>query len=164
MNKDLEYFFNASIKSIRIRARIVFWQEYAVSVMAEYENEFIDRAKRHADRHKRSHLQHERNWYPLLTTYLAFLFSGFKNTKCYINKTAQLIRSVSIQDLFHQINKTLCGNRSFYFVRDDAGGYCKIDIDRLEYQAWNLFLFKLVKGKNQGNANPIFHKLIYIRR
>jgi len=45
MQKDLDYFFDATSKAANAGGKIVFWQEYAVSVMEENEKEFIDRAK-----------------------------------------------------------------------------------------------------------------------
>jgi len=45
MQKDLDYFFDATSKAAHAGAQIVFWQEYAVSVMEENEKEFIDRAR-----------------------------------------------------------------------------------------------------------------------
>jgi len=45
MQKDLDYFFDATSKAAYAGAQIVFWQEYAVSVMEENEKEFIDRAR-----------------------------------------------------------------------------------------------------------------------
>lgn len=46
MQKDLNYLFDATKSSAQAGAKIVFWQEYAVSVMEENEQEFIERAKK----------------------------------------------------------------------------------------------------------------------
>ena len=46
MQNDLNYLFETTRSSAHAGARIVFWQEYAVSVMEENEQEFVDRAKR----------------------------------------------------------------------------------------------------------------------
>jgi len=46
MDKDLEYFIDASVRSARAGARIVLWQEYSVAVTEEHEGEFVDRATR----------------------------------------------------------------------------------------------------------------------
>jgi apolipoprotein N-acyltransferase len=46
MQKDLNYLFDATKSSAHAGAKIVFWQEYAVSVMEENEQEFIERAKK----------------------------------------------------------------------------------------------------------------------
>ncbi len=46
MQEDLDYFFNETINSVKAGAEIVFWQEYAVSVMEENEQEFIQRAEK----------------------------------------------------------------------------------------------------------------------
>ncbi len=46
MQKDLDHFFGATKSSAHVGAQIVFWQEYAVSVMEENEKEFIGRAKK----------------------------------------------------------------------------------------------------------------------
>jgi len=45
MRKDLDYLFDATRRSAHSGAQIVMWQEYAVSVMEENEQEFIDSAK-----------------------------------------------------------------------------------------------------------------------
>jgi len=45
MQQDLGYLFTATRDAARNDAEIVFWQEYAVSVMEENEQELIDRAK-----------------------------------------------------------------------------------------------------------------------
>jgi apolipoprotein N-acyltransferase len=44
MQEELDNFFNATMSSAQAGAQIVFWQEYAVSVIEEKEEEFIDRA------------------------------------------------------------------------------------------------------------------------
>ena len=43
---DLDYLFDATRSSAQAGAKIVIWQEYAVSVMEENEQEFLKRAKR----------------------------------------------------------------------------------------------------------------------
>ena len=49
MQQDLNYLFSATKSSAHAGAHIVIWQEYAVSVMEENEQEFIDRAKKLAE-------------------------------------------------------------------------------------------------------------------
>lgn len=44
MNKDLNFFLNESKHSARAGAQIVMWQEYAISVMHEHEQAFIEHA------------------------------------------------------------------------------------------------------------------------
>jgi apolipoprotein N-acyltransferase len=46
MQKDLDYLFDATKSSAQAGAKIVFWQEYAVSVMEEDEKELVARAKK----------------------------------------------------------------------------------------------------------------------
>lgn len=46
MQKDLDYLFDATKNSAQAGAKIVFWQEYAVSVMEEDEKELVARAKK----------------------------------------------------------------------------------------------------------------------
>jgi len=46
MQEDLDYFITETGKSARAGAQIVFWQEYALSVMDENKEEFVDRIKR----------------------------------------------------------------------------------------------------------------------
>ncbi|WP_304509997.1 nitrilase-related carbon-nitrogen hydrolase, partial [Anaerotignum sp.] len=48
MQKDLDYFLDTTRKSARAGAQIVFWQEYALSVMEENEEQFVDRIKKFA--------------------------------------------------------------------------------------------------------------------
>ena len=64
MQKDLDYFFDATSKAAHAGAQIVFWQEYAVSVMEENEKEFIDRAKKIA-REKQIYLAMAIGLFPL---------------------------------------------------------------------------------------------------
>jgi len=45
MNKDLNFFLNASKHSARAGARLLIWQEYAISVPQEHEQEFIKEVK-----------------------------------------------------------------------------------------------------------------------
>lgn len=45
MNNDLDFFLNASKQSARVGAQVVLWQEYAMLVMEEHEQEFIKQAK-----------------------------------------------------------------------------------------------------------------------
>jgi len=46
MQNDLNYLFGATKSFAHAGAKIVFWQEYAVSVMEENEQEFIEQAKK----------------------------------------------------------------------------------------------------------------------
>lgn len=45
MQKDLDYFINETRVAAQKGAKIVFWQEYSISVMEENEKEFIDRIR-----------------------------------------------------------------------------------------------------------------------
>ncbi|MDH5525585.1 MAG: hypothetical protein OEY01_16585 [Desulfobulbaceae bacterium] len=46
MQKDIDYLFDATRSSAQAGAKIVLWQEYAVSVMEEDEDELVARAKK----------------------------------------------------------------------------------------------------------------------